>query len=269
MENITVHIMSKTSSIVDFHSHIIPGLDDGSRNFAMTSSMLDISKKQGVEYIAATSHFICGELEYSREEYDFILKNVRENVKDINVVSGMEVYINPDLKKLYKEKRIWTINNSRYMLIELPMNDFPMYTEEVFYDLRLEGIVPILAHPERNRAIIKDETLLEALIEQGAMSQMNVGSLTGAFGKTVKEFSERLVKRNMIHILGSDAHNDVHRTTSVEEGRKMLKKINPDLFDWIEGNEEKIILNEEIQCLNICNYKEKRFFNFFKRRERR
>lgn len=269
MESIMEHIMVRTSSKVDFHSHIVPGIDDGSRNFAMTSSMLEISKNQEVKYIAATSHFICGELEYSREEYDLILKNVQENVKDINVVSGMEVYINPDLKKLYKEKRIWTINDSRYMLIELPMNDFPVYTEEVFYELRLEGIIPILAHPERNRAIIKDETLLETLIEQGAIAQMNVGSLTGVFGNTVKEFAERLVKRNMIHILGSDAHNDAHRTTSVEQGRNVLKKINPNLFNWIEENEEKIILNEEIQCLNICNYKEKRFFDFFKRRERR
>lgn len=264
-----MHIMSKISSIVDFHSHIIHGIDDGSRSFDMTRTMLETSKSQNVKYIAATSHFIFGELEYSREEYDLILKNIQENVKGINVVSGMEVYINPDLKKLYKEKRIWTINDSRYMLIELPMNDFPVYTEEVFYELRLEGITPILAHPERNRAIIKDESLLEALIEQGAIAQMNLGSLTGAFGNNVKEFAERLVKRNMIHILGSDAHNDSYRTTFVEEGRNVLKKINPNLFNWIEENEEKIVLNEEIQCLNICNYKEKRFFDFFKRRERR
>lgn len=261
--------MSVTRNKVDFHSHIIPEIDDGSRSFEMTTSMLETSKSQEVKYIVATSHFILGELEYSRHDYDLKLKNIQENVKGINIVSGMEVYINPELKRLYKEKKIWTINNSRYMLIELPMNDFPVYTEEVFYDLRLEGIVPILAHPERNRAIIKSEALLESLIEQGAIAQMNAGSLTGAFGKTVKEFAERLVKRNLINILGSDAHNDNHRTTSVNEGRHIIEKINPDLFAWIEKNEEKIILNEEIQCLNICNYKEKGFFNFFKRKGRR
>lgn len=261
--------MSRISNKVDFHSHIIPGVDDGSRSFEMTSSMLETSKSEGVKYIAATSHFILGEVEYSRADYDLRLKNVQENIEEINVVPGMEVYINPELKKLYKEKRIWTINNSRYMLIELPMNDFPVYTEEIFYELRLEGVVPILAHPERNRAIIKNEALLESLIEQGAMAQMNVGSLTGAFGKTIKEFAERLVKRNLIQIIGSDAHNDRHRTTSVNEGRHIIEKINPDLFEWIEDNEEKIILNKEIQCLNICNYKEKKFFDFFKRKERR
>lgn len=273
MENSIESIMKKNmlipSSKVDFHSHIIPGIDDGSKSFAMTIAMLETSNDEEIKYIAATSHFILGESKYSREEYDLILKEVQKNTNGINIVSGMEVYINPDLNELYKKDRIWTINNSRYMLIELPMNDFPIYTENVFYELGINGIVPILAHPERNRAIMKDETLLESLIEQGAMAQMNTGSLTGEFGRTVKEFAERLVKRNLIHITGSDAHNDNHRTTSVEEGRNSLKKINPDLFTWIEENEEKIIFDEKIQCLDICDYKERRFFNFFKGKGRR
>lgn len=259
--------MSKDNNrIVDFHSHIVPDIDDGAKSIDMAITMLMNSKNQGVKYIAASSHFIYGELEYSREEYEKKMSNIKEKIKDIDIVPAMEVYINTELRSLYRGGKIWTINDTKYMLVELPLNDFPMYTEQVFYDLRLEGIVPILAHPERNRAIIKNQDLLENLIEQGALAQTNSGSLTGMFGSTVKECAEKLVKRNLVHMIGSDGHNDNKRTTNILEGRNRIKKINNELFRWIEDNEENIILNKDIDCLPILKNEKKSFFNFFKKK---
>ncbi len=78
--------------------------------------------------------------------------------------------MHPNLPKLYKEKRIWGINDSEYLLIELPMGQFPMYTEDVFYELMLLGVKPILAHPERNIKIMKDHDLIINLINQGVLN---------------------------------------------------------------------------------------------------
>lgn len=87
------------------------------------------------------------------------------------------------------------------------MLDFPIYTEKVFYDLRLMGAIPILAHPERNLRIMKNPELFISLVEQGNLAQLNAGSLLGKYGTDIKKCAEKLVARNLIHIVGSDGHN--------------------------------------------------------------
>jgi protein-tyrosine phosphatase len=143
--------------MIDFHSHILPGVDDGSKDFETSLKMIRNSIDEGVECICATPHFIPEEHEITREIYNLKLEQLKcSTIGDhIQVISGLEVYINPTLPKLYKENKIWCINDKKYMLIELPMNQFPIYTEEVFYELRILGVTPILAHPERNIEIIK------------------------------------------------------------------------------------------------------------------
>jgi len=256
--------------MIDFHSHILPGIDDGSKDFETSLKMIKISIDEGVEYICATPHFIPEEHELKREIYDAKLEEIKNSsIKGhIHVLRGLEVYINPNLPKLYKDKKIWCINDKKYMLIELPMNQFPLYTEEVFYELRILGVTPILAHPERNIEIIKDESLLVNLIEQGAIAQMNSGSLRGKYGEKVEEFSKHLVKRNLIHLLGSDGHNITGRKTKIKEGFKIIKELNTPLYRSIIENEKRVIEGEDIEVLPIKAPKEtfiNNLFNMFKK----
>jgi protein-tyrosine phosphatase len=236
--------------MIDFHSHILPYTDDGAKNFDMSLDMLRISEAEGVKYICATSHFIPGEIELSKQHYTTKLDNVRQlaKLKDIKVqiVPALELYMSPDLPRLYKEKQIWGINDTRYLLFEFPMQQIPMYAEEVLYELRLEGAVPVIAHPERNFAIIKNEKLLEDLVNQGALAQVNAGSLRGIYGKDIKAFAEHLVTRNLVHLLGSDGHNDRERSTTMLKGREAIKELNPELYDWMAQAQYKVINGEEV-----------------------
>lgn len=257
--------------MIDFHSHILPGIDDGSKDFETSLKMIKISIDEGVECICATPHFIPEEHEIKRTIYDERLEELKKNKlgEQIKILSGLEVYINPTLPKLYKENKIWCINDRKYMLIELPMNQFPIYTEEVFYELRILGVTPILAHPERNIAIIKDEELLINLIRQGAIAQMNSGSLRGLYGEKVQEFSKHLVKRNLIHVLGSDGHNITGRKTKLKEGYNILRELNESLYRNIIVNERKIMEGEDIEILPIKEYKEgfiNSLLNMFKKK---
>jgi protein-tyrosine phosphatase len=256
--------------MIDFHTHILPEIDDGAKSLEMSIAMLEVSKQEGVKHVCLTPHFIAGEYEINKDDYISKVESLRVNSESlgINVFCGLEVYINPDLPQLYREGKIWGLNNSRYILVELPMQDFPIYTEKVLYQLRLEGAVPVIAHPERNMKIINDRSILENLIEQGTFVQMNSGSLMGRHGSSVKKFAEELVSMNMVHMLGSDAHNSQNRSPLIKGGYEKVKSINPELYNWILTNEDSIVDNIDIELPEIRCVKKKKhhFFNFFKRK---
>ncbi|MGH4119870.1 tyrosine-protein phosphatase [Clostridium sp.] len=256
--------------MIDFHSHIIYGVDDGAKTLDMSLQMLKNAESEGVEYICATPHFITEEFEISCEKYikkleELVLETREENLS-IKILSGLEIYMHPSLPKLYKEKKIWGINDTEYLLIELPMGQFPMYTEDIFYELMLLGAKPILAHPERNYKIMQNHDLATNLIKQGVLMQTNVGSLLGDYGKEVKKTAQDFVKGNMIHILGSDGHNITSRKTRLKDGYELIKKSNEELYNWILQNETNIINNVSIMDFLELNLKKRKFslFNMFK-----
>jgi len=256
--------------MIDFHSHILPYVDDGSKSYDMSLDMLRVSNDEEVKHICATPHFIAGEYEVSRKDYDEKINGLGELCKNnnikLNILSGLEIYLTPDIPSLYQEGRVWGINDTKYLLIELPMEQFPRYTEDVFYELRLKGAVPIIAHPERNIRIMKDPNLLLSLIEQGTLAQLNGGSLSGLYGKEVKGFAEELVKRNMIHMLGSDGHNVSGRNTKISGAYKEVKKINSELFDWINKAQYDILNGLDVEVLPVISSNKKfTLFNLFKR----
>lgn len=253
--------------MIDFHSHIVPNVDDGSADITMSKNMILNSINEGTKCICASSHYIPIEFEQPKKEFFEKINELKEMFKeDIEIVPSLEVYLTPDLVKFYDEGKIWCINEKKYMLIELPMKEFPIYTEDVFYELRLKGIIPIIAHPERNMKIAENIELLRNLIEQGALAQLNSGSILGLYGKKVKEVAEMLVEMNLIHVLGSDAHNDGKRTTNIKTAFDIVKEINSDLYKWIIENEVSIINGDDIEVLPIKKIKKNSFFSrIFKR----
>lgn len=253
--------------MIDFHSHILPNIDDGSSSINETILMLKNAKNEGSEYICASSHYIEGDFPLENDIYENKLKEVQKHGEEIGirVIKALEVYITPNLVELYREGKIFAINDKKYMLIELPMREFPIYTEEVLYELRILGITPIIAHPERNFKILSNVVLLENLVEQGNLAQLNAGSIMGLYGGDIKKFSEKLIKRNLVHLIGSDGHNSGKRNTYIKDAYASVKNININLYNWIIDNEEKIIFGEEVAPLSVLNEKKNPFLKFFKK----
>lgn len=253
--------------IIDFHSHVLPGLDDGSKDINMSLNMLKLAESHGTQYICATHHYIPDEWTINKENYDEKYKLMEEVCEDnninIKILRGLELYMHPKLTELYENGEVWGINNTRYVLVEFPMRQVPLYSEEVFYELRLKGAIPIIAHPERNHEFMKDEGVLIKFINEGCLAQINAGSLRGDYGKNVQKVAETFVKRNLVHVVGSDAHNDGKRRTGISDEMQIIKKLNKDLFDWMCKNHEEIIHGKEIEILNIKANK-KSIFDIFK-----
>ena len=238
--------------MVDLHSHIIPKIDDGSQSIETSILMLQEAKKAGFTDIFLTPHYIENyyglDIQTRKEKFEELQKIAKEKNIDINLYLGSEIFINPEIDVLYSKKAILTLNNSRYMLIEIPMNDTILYLDDVIENLTCIGIVPILAHPERYQYVQNDITVCERLIDKGVLFQMNYGSIIGVYGKDVKKTAIKLLKNNYIHFLGSDVHRKESIYTKIESAKKkIIKIIGKEKFDILTiENPNHIINNIEI-----------------------
>ena len=139
--------------MIDFHSHIIPNVDDGSKSVEETFELLKEAKEAGFSGVISTSHYIEGYYETNVNERSIWIKAISENLSkkqiELDLYLGNEIYITKNVLNLLKSNNIATINNSNYILFELPMNAKPMNMYDIIYDMLEYGLIPILAHPER------------------------------------------------------------------------------------------------------------------------
>lgn len=254
--------------MIDIHSHILPGIDDGSKNIKMTLEMLKMAAEDGTKEIVATPHYCKGYGETPYEEVKRLVDEFKKLAKgegiEININYGQEVHYDEEMIENYKEGIIGTINDSKYMLIELPMRKIDSNTLDVIYELQVLGVNPILAHPERYREIIDKPSYINKFIEEGFLFQMNSGSLLGQFGTDVKKTAEILLDHNVYNFIGSDAHNSSNRCTGISEGIGLSKKkgrINEELF--IESG-RRMLKNEDVEFIGEKIREKKSLFSFFK-----
>ena len=250
--------------MIDIHSHIINEIDDGSKNIEMTINMLKKAEQSGTTDIIATPHFMRGRFEV---EYNEVVKKVeglreiaKENNININIYAGQEVYYSKNILEYYNDKIIGTINNTKYMLIELPMLEFNIdEVINIIYELQIRGITPIIAHPERYKLFIKKPSMINSLIKEGMLFQLNAGSLTGNFGKDVKKTATKYLENNIYSFIGSDAHRDIGRDTDIKEALGILEINQRRSFI----NNGKLMLKNEDVIFNGSLVKEKKFLGIF------
>lgn len=236
--------------MVDIHSHLIPNVDDGSKSVEDTFIMFDEAQKAGFTDIILTSHYIIDYYENKKDELVFWKDKLQEvlnkNNKSLKLHSGMEVYISEEINKLVEEKRILTLANSRYILIELPMSTDIKYLDYVIFFLESNGFKFILAHPERYKSIQINPKLIETYIEKGCLIQCNYGSILGQYGREAKSTIKYLLKKDLVHFMGSDCHKKDGIYTNIPKAVKKIEKIvgKQKLYEITTSNANKIIKNE-------------------------
>ncbi|MDZ7374021.1 MAG: hypothetical protein ONB23_08640 [candidate division KSB1 bacterium] len=195
--------------MIDIHAHIIPEVDDGPGSIETSLEMLRIAAQDGITTVVATPH-ILGNLEFSREreiirKFLALKQRAHEEGIPVRLYLGSEIYIDP---RLDLDHRIATLaNNGRYFLVEFPMQGIPVFAAERFFEMMVGGKTPIIAHPERNAAILLDPWKAYEFVRRGALLQVNAGSLTGRFGERVRGVAERLLEARLVHFVASDAHD--------------------------------------------------------------
>jgi protein-tyrosine phosphatase len=238
--------------MIDMHCHLVYNIDDGSKSVEETLNMAKKAEKLGYDAIFATPHFIAGSHETDKTEIYEKLENINNILNDegcnLKVFEGNEVYFVSDVLQLIEDGCICTLNKSRYFLMEFPMSGLVLNMEQIITNVIRAGYVPIIAHPERYEFVEKDIKKLLPLVEAGALLQINVGSITGLYGSAVKKNVIKLIKNDMVHFIGTDAH-DTRKVYDVYEKamKKISKLMDSETLDIIlNENPDKVLENEII-----------------------
>lgn len=254
----------------DVHCHVLCDLDDGAKDLEDSVTICSISASAGVKAVTATPHFIEYDSEVRipsiNERLDTLNGELLKRDIDLKVLPGMEIFITSNLIALYERGRILCLNNTRYMLIELPLfNTLPTYLYDVMFNLEIKGVKPIIAHPERCRSIIEHPNTVYHLIEKGCLMQINAGSITGPADNKVKKTAEILLEHGLVHAVASDTHSSRGRIHSLSDAYEVVtKKYGKDYADELfNTNPGKIINGQDIDIREPERIKKKKKFLIF------
>ena len=213
--------------MIDLHTHILPGVDDGVKTMDDAVAFARMAAADGVSTIVATPHYRDGFYINARPEVLAGVQAVNERLRAENipivVLPGGEIHISADLVARVKSGHAPTLaDNGRTVLFELSMSQPQPDLEKLVFQMRLAGLQILFAHPERIRYFQDDVSRYEAVIRLGAFGQITTGSVTGLFGEDVEEFSEELARKRLVHVVASDAHNTQGRPPVLSGALKRL-----------------------------------------------
>lgn len=216
--------------MIDLHCHILPGLDDGAQTLEDSLEMARVAAGDGIRTMVATPHGAQWGTASTPEELEARVVQLQEALDSrgipIHVLPGLENYLGPELTS----GQAIPLNHTRYLLVELPFEEFPYYAEPVLFQLQVKGYLPILAHPERNAALRADPEVLRRLVERGILVQLTAASLLGVFGRRTREASEAFLRQGLVHVLATDSH-------SAGGGRRPVLSEALDLASRLVGRE--------------------------------
>ena len=217
--------------MIDIHSHILPGVDDGSEDLSTSLEMLRMAADSGVEAIVATPHCnIPGEFENYADEkllraFEVLREEAKSNGIPVKILSGMEVFTTEELPQLVLKKQVWTLNHTRYLLMEFGFDEDPGFCEEILEELKKLGIRPVIAHPERYYFLQADPQIAYEWCTSGCTLQLNKGSLLGSFGDESRRTAHALIEHGLAACVASDAHGTRYRTTVMAEARQYVDQV--------------------------------------------
>lgn len=235
---------------IDIHSHILPGIDDGSDNIEETIHMIEAARNDGISIIIATPHYHEGRYKKKVADYEAALNIVRSYVKDIfpnvRIYLGCEIYYNHECIDLLESNQIPTMAGSKYILLEFSPRREYQYIRTNLQRCLFAGYLPILAHVERYICLEQDISLVEELVNMGVYIQFNTNSIVGNIRGKTKKFVRRLLHHNLVHFMATDAHNMSNRSPVINKSKEyIIKKYGKSYLDRLIIHNPKKVLNNE------------------------
>lgn len=264
--------------MLDIHSHILPGLDDGAADWEQSLAMARMAVEDGIEGVVCTPHWILGRYANARPLILSALEKLRGKLAGHNIplqlYPGAELHLDPTLPRGLRSRDLLTLNDTgRFALIEFPEELLPQNVEEFLWNLRMQKITPVIAHPERNLALRRDPARLYRLVQMGVLAQLTAASLLGHFGREVRKFSVFLLDHNLVHVLVTDAHGLTVRTPKLFQACKVIEGMKgKEVMRQMTCETPKRIIRGEpvvpaepipIPCRSSGSTRWKRFFPFF------
>jgi protein-tyrosine phosphatase len=194
--------------MIDIHCHPLPGVDDGAKTLEIAVSMCRMAAADGITHLVATPHSNY-KYHYDREANVAKLAELQAAVgSDLQLLLGCDFNLSFDnIQRLSESGRNYTVNGTTYLLVEFADFFNPEQMDNVFYEIEVSGLTPILTHPERNPVFQRKPDLLYRWVSRGCLAQITAKSMTGGFGSKAQRLSEQWLSQNLIHFFATDAHD--------------------------------------------------------------
>lgn len=241
--------------MIDLHCHIIPWADDGAKDAHTACGMARHALKNGVEVIVATPHCNLRGMQnnFRGQDYEYRLGMFRSLLRQhhipLELLPGAELFAHPsNLRQILDERRAVTLNRSRYLLVEFDFGSPGSDISDALDLIARKNLIPVVAHPERYRAVQDEPTLPRRWSRQGYVLQINKGSILGQLGEGSRDAAMQMLHAQIAHVIASDAHDTHYRTTGFLSLLPVLEKVCPS--DYISlllrDNPESILLDGRV-----------------------
>lgn len=216
--------------MLDLHAHVLPGIDDGPRTIDDAVALARAMADDGIEHVVVTPHIYPGVFDNTpariAEAFDLLQAAVSEHAIPLTMSWAAEVRICPEILDWLELRRLPLLNGSLVgpgtVLIELPDGQIPVGTNRLMAMLLEQGITPLMAHPERNKAVMEQLARLEPLRRLGCKFQLTAGSLLGEFGSRAQTTAQGLLDAGWVDVVATDAHNRSSRRPRLSAARDWL-----------------------------------------------
>ncbi|GGH15337.1 tyrosine-protein phosphatase [Paenibacillus segetis] len=244
--------------MIDIHTHILPGVDDGAENWNDTLDMARAAVSEGITTIIATPHHANGRYINSAVEVVEHTRYINEQLfaegVPVTILPGQEIRVHMDLLEAWSRAELLPLASSNYVLIEMPSSHIPKEMEELIHELHIMKLKPIIAHPERNAEVMKNPQRLAELLERGAFAQVTSHSLLGGFGRRVEKLAWTLCRNGLIHIVSSDAHHVERRGFRLREAYDVIgERMGEQWYNYFINNAQCVLEDKNFNSLPTIN----------------
>ena len=205
--------------MIDLHTHILPGIDDGAKTVDDSLLMIRQAIDAGVDVICATPHILGDVSGHLREKinqtFQLVVSQAEREELKVKLLLGSEIYVRKDIHSLIQFNFFSLNQTGKYVLLELPLRHVPPNLHRLVHNLLLNGVTPIIAHPERSILEKSQFKAIQDLVRLGSLTQINAGSLLGRFGSASRKAAVSLLKRDLVNVVASDAHDPGARSITV------------------------------------------------------
>lgn len=211
--------------MIDLHCHMLPGIDDGAQTLDESLELARLAVADGIKHTVCTPHINIGRFDNNittiKSAFDKLEQALEEHNIPLKISMGAEVRISPEMMFLVEKEKIpflGTWEGKKVLLLEMPHSHIPPGSDKLVKWLMSRNILPMIAHPERNRDVQKNPSLLRPFVQMGCLFQLTASSLTGAFGEASQTIARDLLKDGQVTVIATDAHNIKRRPPLLKEG---------------------------------------------------
>lgn len=240
--------------MIDLHTHLIPNVDDGADSIEETIRLAEAAVNEGIEHVVLTPHHNRYWVENEKNKVLKLTEKVEKVIENaeipLTVSPSQEIRMNEEFSdELFAGNYLPLDKKGKYYLVEFSWREFPSFAKTYLQRMIDAGIVPVIAHPERQRPFLDDPQILRDLIEMGCISQITATSIVGGYTEEIREASHKMMKENLIHVIASDAHNVISRPFNIVNALEIIEEEYGSAYkEYLVTNAENIFLSKEVEA---------------------